>query len=148
MDSKICRSIALDVEPIMRKSSKVTQTPHESPNHRMRTDKIEPFRKLLPACSATLVCRVRVVDPTYSDAHRAQLNLYKREAHIALGSLSLYEKYEPTLKLLSSTMLKSTFLKYVESKNKSLVFNFSDCCPKCGIEKKRFSFSLSEREFR
>ena len=67
------------------------------------------------------------------------LNLYTREADIALarhlGSLSLYEKNEPTLKLLTSTMLKSTFLKYLESKNKSSIFNFSDCCPKYGIEK-------------
>ena len=98
------------------------------------TDKIEPVLKL-PACSATLVCRVRVVDPTYSDAHHAQENLYTREAHIALGSLSLYEKNEPSLKLLTSTMLKSTFLKYLENKNKSSVLNFSDCCPKSGIEK-------------
>ena len=30
MDSKIRRSIALDVEPIMQKSSKVTGTPHDS----------------------------------------------------------------------------------------------------------------------
>ena len=30
MDSKIRMSIALDVEPIMEKSSKVTGTPHDS----------------------------------------------------------------------------------------------------------------------
>ena len=30
MDSKIRRSIALEVEPIMQKSSKVTGTPHEA----------------------------------------------------------------------------------------------------------------------
>ena len=30
MDSKIRRSIALDVEPIMRQQSKVTGTPHDS----------------------------------------------------------------------------------------------------------------------
>ena len=123
----------------MRKSSKVTGTPHDSEwvltIEWEGTDKIEPVLKLLPVCSATLVCRVRVVDPTYSDAHRAQLNLYTREAHIALRSLSLYEKNKPTLKLLTSTMLKSTFLKYLESKNKSSVFNFSDCCPKYGMEK-------------
>ena len=95
MDCKIRRSIALDVEPIMQKSSKVTGTPHDSgwvlTIKWGGTDKIEPVLKLLPACSATLVCRVRMVDPTYSDAHCAQQNLYTREAHIALGSLSLYE---------------------------------------------------------
>ena len=92
----------------MRKSFKVTGTPYDSEwvltIEWIGTDKIEPVLKLLPACSATFVCRVRVVDPTYSDAHRAQLNLYTREAHIALGSLSLYEKNEPTLRLLTSTV--------------------------------------------
>ena len=76
-----------------------------------------------------------MVDPTYSDAHRAQQNLYTRETHIDIGSLSLYEKNEPSLKLLTITMLKSTFLKYLESKNKSSVLNFSNCCPKYGIGK-------------
>ena len=50
---------------------------------------MDPVRKLLPACSATLVCRVRIVEPTYSDTQRAQLNLYTREDRIANGSLSL-----------------------------------------------------------
>ena len=75
MDSKKRRSIAQDVEP-MRKSSKVTGTPHDSEwvltIEWGGTDKIETVLKLLPACSATLVCRVRVVDPTYPDVHRAQ----------------------------------------------------------------------------
>ena len=64
--------------------------------------------KLLPACSATLVCRVRVVEPTYSDAQRAQLNLYTREDRIANGRLSLKLKNEPILKLLTKILWKST----------------------------------------
>ena len=53
------------------------------------TVKRDPVRKLLPACSATLVCRVQIVEPTYSDAQCAQLSLYTREDRIANGSLSL-----------------------------------------------------------
>ena len=62
-------------------------------------------------------------------------NLYTRESHISLGSLSLYEKKEPILKLLTYTMLKSTLLKYLGNKIKSSVLNFSDCCPNYDIEK-------------
>ena len=51
--------------------------------------------KLSPACSATLVARVRVVEPTYSDVHCTQLNLYTRELCKPFGSLSLYENNEP-----------------------------------------------------
>ena len=57
-------------------------------------------RKLLPACSATLVARERVVEPTYSDVHRTQLNLYIRELRMPTGILSLYENKLPILKLL------------------------------------------------
>ena len=96
MDSKIRSSMALDVEPIIQKSSKVAGTPHDSEwvltIEWDETDKTEPVPKLLPACSATYVCRVRVVDPMYSDAHHAQKKLYTRASHISLWSLSLYEK--------------------------------------------------------
>ena len=53
------------------------------------TVKRDPVWKLLPACSATLVRRVQIVEPTYSDAQHAQLNLYTREDRIANVSLSL-----------------------------------------------------------
>ena len=40
------------------------------------TDKCTLFYiALLPACSATLVWKVRLKDPTYSDAQRAQRSL-------------------------------------------------------------------------
>ena len=94
---------------------------------------MEPVLKLLKAFSATLGCRIRVVEPTYSDAHRAQQNyIYERSTHSFRKPIFIRKK--TTFKLLS-IMLKSTFLKYSENKIKSSTFNFSDCCIKHGIEK-------------
>ena len=96
--------------PITLKISIDTGTPHDNACCLAfewgGTDKMDPVWKLLPACLATLVCRVRIVEPTYSDAQRAQLNLYTREDHIANGSLSLKLKNEPILKLVTKIMWK------------------------------------------
>ena len=94
------------------------------------TVKRDPVRKLLPTCSATLMCRVRIVEPTYSDAQRAQLNLYTREDRIANGCLSLKLKNKPILKLLTKIMSKSTSGKNLCKRIESSDFIFSDCAPK------------------
>ena len=92
-DSKIRRSVENLLLPITLKLSIDPGTPHDNACCLIfgwgGTDKRDPVRKLLPACSATLVCRVRIVEPTYSDAQRAQLNLNTREDSIASGSLFL-----------------------------------------------------------
>ena len=46
-------------------------------------------RELLPACSASPVRKVGIVDPAYSDAQFAQLHLHTRKDRIASGSLSM-----------------------------------------------------------
>ena len=48
-----------------------------------------PDQKLTPACLATLVPRVCVVMPTYSDVQCTQLYLYTKQDHKCKGSLSL-----------------------------------------------------------
>ena len=74
-----------------------------------------PVLKLLPACSATLVWSVRMVEPTYSDTHCVQLNLYTREEYKEIGSLSLYEKRDPIFWLLTRIIWKSIYEKYFDS---------------------------------
>ena len=84
------RSVGNLVLPITLKLSIDAGTPHDNACCLILewggTVKRDPVRKLLPACSATLVCRVRIVEKTYSDSQRAQLNLYTREDRIANGS--------------------------------------------------------------
>ena len=155
-DSKMWRSVENLVHPIILKSLIKIGTSHERTCSLILewggADKSEPVRKLLPAGSATLVCRARVVEPTYpdaqpagsatlvcrariveptySDAQRAQLNVYTREDLIADGSLSLKLKNEPILKLFTKIIWKSTSLKYLCRRIERSDFIFSDWDPK------------------
>ena len=142
-DSKIHRSMGqIHRSPIMQISSKVTGTPHDSEwvltIEWGGTDKRKPVLKLLPACSATLVCRVRVVDTTYSDAHRTCTSnfIYERSAcTLPFRKPVFIWKKRGNFKAINEHYVEIYVLKYLESKNNSSVFNFSDCCPKYGIEK-------------
>ena len=91
-DSKILSSISLDeVAQTLLMSTLVEHSSEWS-----RTTECgglvreTPDRKLTPACSATLVQRVRVVMPTYSDVQKCtQLYLYTKEDRKCKESLSL-----------------------------------------------------------
>jgi len=100
-DSSICRSEMLLQEFSMEKLSKVIgESQLLACSYMLLLGglvRILLVRKLLPACSATLVARAREVEPTYSDAQCAQQYLYTRVLRMPLESLSLYEKKLPSL---------------------------------------------------
>ena len=55
---------------------------------RWEADEKAPVRNLVPACSATVVLMVRIVDPAaYPDEQREQQNVYSRENCTASGNL-------------------------------------------------------------
>ena len=91
-----------------------------------------PVLKLTPLCSHTLASKWRVVIPTYADAHCAQLNLYTKDDCISAGSLSLYLKNEPIVKLEDNIMTGCISGKNFENKLQSSLFSLSECCPKYG----------------
>ena len=93
MDSKILKSISLD--EVAKTLKKLMSTLVEHSSEWSRTAECgglvreTPDQKLTPACSATLVPRVRVVMPTYSDVKCTQLYLCTKEHRKCKRSLSL-----------------------------------------------------------
>ena len=69
-----------------------------------------PVLKLLPAWSATLVWSVRMVEPTYTDTHCVQLNLYTRSRALQ-GDKKLVFVWEEFFGLITKIRQRSvTFL--------------------------------------
>ena len=148
-DSRIRRSTTLSAEPSILKFSSFTELLHVSTWLRITEwgglQRRDPVRKLLPACSATLVRRVRTVDPTYSDAQCAQLNWYTREDCMPLGRVSLNLNKVPMLKVFTNTILKFTLDTYLVSKWSNSDLSFSDWVPKKGRDIKWFVIGINCR---
>ena len=90
-------------------------------------DRGDQVRKLTPMCSATLVLRVRHVDPMYSDTLLCvQLNLYTRLEHMGFGILFLKEKKDPVVNLLDKTILMSKWIKKLSKRTLNFFFISSD----------------------
>ena len=107
---------------------------------------------LLPACSATLVCRVRIAEPTYSDAQRAQLNLYTREDRIANRSLPLKLKKATNFEVVNYKNVEVIMRKKRMQENIKIRLNFLRLCPKVRQREVKFidrreNFELRSKNF-
>ena len=146
-----CQTSALPVRPLR---VSYIMTPHDNVCCLILewggTVKGDPVTMLLPACSATVVCRVRIVEPTYSDAQRAQLNLYTREDRIANRSLSLKVKKGTNLEVVNYNNV--IIRKNLMQENIKFRLHFLRLCPKVRQREVKFidrreNFELRSKNF-